>query len=247
MSITENSDFLMEVSINLSEDERGEECFSIVNKTIDSRESIRYEIEKWLSNQKKYVCMDAKKVGSIVMNCNPFTLGHRYLIEQALHKVDIIYIFVVEEDKSYFSFEDRIKMVKIGTRDLDNVIVIPSGKYILSAATLPGYFEKEDNEEVEFDAVNDLELFCKYIAPFFNINIRFAGEEPIDIVTNKYNETMKAILPEYGMDFVEIQRKSLRGEVISASRVRKYIKNHEYEKIKQLVMPQVYDYLQTII
>lgn len=54
------------------------------------------------------------KSGAIVMNCNPFTKGHRYLIEQALKTVEYLYIFVVEEDKSYFKFQDRLKMVKGG-------------------------------------------------------------------------------------------------------------------------------------
>ena len=63
------------------------------------------------------------------MNCNPFTLGHRYLIEQASEKVDHLYVFVVEEDKSFFPFSDRIGLVKKGTADLKNITVKPSGKY----------------------------------------------------------------------------------------------------------------------
>ena len=33
---------------------------------------------------------------------------------------------------------------------------------------------------------------------------RFAGEEPFDAVTRQYNESMKKILLENGMEFVEI-------------------------------------------
>ncbi|EFA28598.1 ABC transporter, ATP-binding protein, partial [Haemophilus influenzae HK1212] len=38
--------------------------------------------------------------GSIVMNANPFTLGHRYLIEQALQQCDHLHLFIVGEDAS---------------------------------------------------------------------------------------------------------------------------------------------------
>ena len=45
--------------------------------------------------------------GSIVMNCNPFTLGHRYLIEYAAKNVDNLYIFVVEMTGSVSFCTDR--------------------------------------------------------------------------------------------------------------------------------------------
>lgn len=53
---------------------------------------------------------DAKdgSVGAAVMNCNPFTLGHRYLIEQAAKECDRLYVFVLSEDKSRFSVADRL-------------------------------------------------------------------------------------------------------------------------------------------
>ena len=57
------------------------------------------------------------KVGAAVMNCNPFTIGHRYLIETAAKECDLLYIFVLSEDKSEFSFADRLEMVKRGTAD----------------------------------------------------------------------------------------------------------------------------------
>ena len=72
-----------------------------------------------------------KKIGSIVMNCNPFTYGHRYLIEQALALVEFLIIFVVEEDASLFSFEERFSMVCEGTKDLNHVMVVPSGPFIV--------------------------------------------------------------------------------------------------------------------
>lgn len=202
------------------------------------------QLRQWLSTIKKEKVNNAKKSGAIVMNCNPFTKGHRYLIEEAKKQVDVLYIFVVEEDKSFFKFDDRMKMVKLGVSDIDNVIVIPSGHYIISTQTLPGYFEKEKKPYADFDATEDLELFAGVIAKEMDISIRFAGEEPNDPFTRHYNLEMKRILPQYGIDFCEIKRIEKYGDVISASRVRKYMKENKYDKIKQLVIPKIYDYLE---
>lgn len=183
--------------------------------------------------------------GSIVMNCNPFTLGHHCLIEYASSRVDNLYIFVVEENKSYFSFEDRIGLVRQGTEDLKNVIVLPSGKFIISATTFPGYFYKDNIKNVTIDCSNDLTIFAQYIAPALDIKIRFAGEEPLDPITNQYNEGMKEILPQYGIEFHSIARKCDKdgSQVISASRVRKYFENGDLESLKSLVPPTTYRYL----
>lgn len=200
-------------------------------------------LREWLVSVQKEKVSGVKKSGAIVMNCNPFTKGHRYLIEESAKKVDVLYIFVVEENKSYFSFEDRMEMVRLGVSDLRNVVVIPSGKYIISSETFPGYFEKDENNDLEIDATQDLDLFGGVIAKEFEITVRFAGDEPEDAVTRQYNQQMKSILPVYGVEFMEIPRKEIEGKVISASSVRKYIKKQEYEKIQELVLPQNYEYL----
>ena len=183
--------------------------------------------------------------GSIVMNCNPFTLGHRYLIEYAASRVDYLYIFVVEENKSFFPFEDRFKLVQQGTADIHNVVVLPSGNFIISAVTFPGYFYKDDLKETKIDCSNDLNVFAQYIAPALNIKVRFAGEEPLDPVTRQYNEGMNEILPRYGMQFREIPRKQDDEGVgvISASRVRKLMKEGDWDGLKKLVPQTTFDYL----
>lgn len=203
------------------------------------------QLEKWLVSVQKYKVM-GKKAGAIVMNANPFTKGHRYLVEEACKKVEVLYIFVVQEDKSFFSFSDRLTMVQLGTDDIPNVVVIPSGSYIISTATLPGYFDKETMPEAEFDATEDLETFCKIIAPVFDITVRFAGTEPDDNFTRRYNEFMSDILPKNGVKFCEIPRKKQNGEVISASRVRKYLEQNQYDSINDLVLPEIYEYLKQL-
>lgn len=181
-----------------------------------------------------------KTVGSIVMNCNPFTFGHRYLIEEARKQVEFLIIFVVEEDLSLFSFEERFAMVCAGTSDLNNVMVIPSGAFVLSKMSFPEYFVKETDDEIEENTENDIMLFAERIAPTLRVTHRFVGEEPEDHVTNMYNQAMKRILPNYGIQLVEIKRKyNFCGggaeEIISASRVRKYLEKNDLAQLDSFI------------
>jgi cytidyltransferase-like protein len=177
-------------------------------------------------------------VGAIVMNCNPFTKGHRYLIEQALGMVDHLIIFVVEEDKSIFSFHERLAMVREGTRDLRNVTVVPSGNFILSQTTFPEYFVKIEDEDMADNAEYDITLFAEAIAPKLHITYRFVGEEREDGVTAAYNLAMKKILPVYGIRLVEIPRKTIAdgdGTAISASLVRDRLEQETLEELSDLL------------
>ena len=182
-------------------------------------------------------------IGAIVMNCNPFTLGHQYLVEYAAAKVARLYIFVVEEDKSEFPFADRIELVRQGVKNFSNVEVLPSGKFIISQQTFSGYFNKAELQDVQVDSSEDVEIFAKEIAPTLGITIRFAGEEPKDNVTRQYNETMKKILPRYGVEFCEIPRREISDEPISASSVRAALKVGDFDKIKNLVPVTTFLYL----
>ena len=178
------------------------------------------------------------------MNCNPFTNGHRYLIEQALKECAHLYIFVVQEDRSEFKFKDRMKLVRQGTADLKNLTVLPSGEFIISSLTFTDYFDKAEIQEKTIDPSYDVELFGQYIAPALGITARFAGEEPNDKVTLQYNMKMAELLPKYGVQFREIARKEIsKGKVISASQVRQLLKAGDFGKIKPLVPKSSYDFL----
>jgi [citrate (pro-3S)-lyase] ligase len=204
------------------------------------------ELSDYISFLKNEVVVQKGIIGAIVMNCNPFTNGHRYLIEQACTQCDYLYVFVVEEDKSYFSFKDRFMLVKAGTSDISNVGVLPGGKFIISSITLPGYFTKESDIYQKIDASQDLNIFVDSIAPALNITKRFVGEEPLDPVTNQYNHAMHEILPKSGITVVEIPRKnSTDGNPISASRVRKALKSADFEIISHLVPDSTLEYLKT--
>ena len=197
------------------------------------------ELNKYVANLRKIKA----DIGAVVVNCNPFTLGHRYLIESSAAKVKHVYVFVVEEDKSFFPFVDRLELVKLGIEDLDNVTVLPSGQFIISQRTFPAYSEKEELQNEIIDPSMDVTLFAEKIAPALNISVRFAGEEPLDAVTRQYNSAMRRILPLYNIGFEVIQRKESEGEVISASRVRKLLKEKKFDEISKIVPKTTYDYL----
>lgn len=202
-------------------------------------------LEKYIVRLKELSKGKPLNTSSVVINANPFTLGHRHLIERAMEKSELLYIIVVEEDWSLFPFKDRFKLVKEGVKDLKNIKVIAGGDYIISAATFPSYFTKETELAIAQTSL-DLDLFSKYIGPSLNITERFVGEEPYSLVTSIYNETMKKILPERGIKITEIPRLEIGGSIISASRVREAMKEGDVESIKNIVPKSTYDYLKSI-
>lgn len=186
-------------------------------------------------------------IGSIVANCNPFTLGHRYLIEYASKCCDFLHLFILSDNRNYFSADQRFEMVKLGVEDIDNVILHRTSDYMISAATFPTYFFKDQMQGKVANCELDLEIFGTKIAPILGISKRFVGMEPFCQVTNAYNGAMKQKLPILGIEIEEIERKSENEIPISASRVRKYLAGHEYEKVATLVPYFVYEYLMDII
>lgn len=207
-------------------------------------ESGNKNINRSLDKLKKdYHIKEDKEYGAIVMNCNPFTLGHRYLIEKASRENENLIIFVVQEDKSVFPFKTRYELIKKGTCDLENVVVVPAGEYIISSATFPNYFlKKNDNVLKEYTKL-DCNIFGKYFVPKFNIVKRYVGSEPHCEVTNIYNETINEVLPKYKVDVEIVQRKEILEDAISASRVRKLLKDNNIKEVENLVPKTTMDFL----
>ena len=184
-----------------------------------------------------------KKVAAIVMNANPFTLGHQYLIEKASKENDILHLFIVSEDKSIVPFKVRKQLIKEGTKHLTNIIYHDSGPYIISSSTFPSYFQKDEKDVIESHANLDIEIFAK-IAKALDINVRYIGEEPTSLVTGIYNQLMIKKLPENGIQCVVVPRMTNKegNEVISASEVRKAIKEGQFEKMKNMVPECTYKF-----
>lgn len=192
-----------------------------------------------LSNYEK----DGDIISSIVMNCNPFTLGHQYLIEKASRNSDFVHVFLVWEDRSIFPSEIRFKLIEEGTNHLSNVMIHKGEDYIISQSTFPSYFLKDSAKVVKAHALLDLKIFGEYIVPVLGINQRYVGEEPYCMVTKEYNESMKEILPAYGVEVIEIKRLQNKNAVISASKVRELIKKDEFEALKEILPSVTYEYL----
>jgi [citrate (pro-3S)-lyase] ligase len=207
-------------------------------------------LEGGMANVRRYVENMFKKSGlengekaALVMNCNPFTLGHRYLIERAAGENDEVVVFIVEENRSAFPFNVRIDLVKQGVADLKNVTVIPGGNYIISSATFPSYFLRREDERLSAYTKLDAGIFGRYIASAFNIAKRYVGTEPYCKVTNRYNEALESVLPSFNIEVKKIERLNTFGKAISASEVRSLIKEEKWEEIKLLTSPTTYNYL----
>jgi [citrate (pro-3S)-lyase] ligase len=182
-------------------------------------------------------------IGAIVANCNPFTRGHQYLIEYAAGQCRVLHVFVVSENKSALTADVRLDLVRQGTAHLSNVLVHPTGPYMISAATFPDYFIKDTVSPLEVNTDLDLSIFAEGIALPLGIGCRFVGEEPLDPVTAMYNRQMKEILPSYGIRVREIPRMEKRGAPISASRVREFLAAGDLPALQELVPSTTYEYL----
>ena len=185
---------------------------------------------------------DGEKIAALVLNANPFTLGHQYLVEKASSENDVLHVFIVSEDASLVPFAVRKKLVIEGTAHLKNIVCHDTGPYIISSATFPSYFQKDDEAVIESHANLDLSVFVR-IAGVLGINARYVGEEPKSLVTGIYNRIMMEKLPKNGIECVVVPRKTEEsGQVISASNVRQAIKDGRIEDIRELVPETTYRY-----
>lgn len=177
--------------------------------------------------------------GVVVMNCNPFTLGHRYLIKQAAKQVERLFVMIVREDCSLFAYAERKAMVEQGVAHLKNVTVIDGSEYAISQATFPTYFLKRLDDAADTQILLDLDLFRRHIAPALGATVRFVGTEPTDQLTRRYNQLMHEVLA----DVRETARLEKEGNAVSASRVRKAMEQGDMSTIRQLVPPTTLPYI----
>lgn len=233
-----------------------------INNTVEALKKIREESEKYKEYNKE--CKEEEKTnlntspsqhhntttphhlttttprrGVVVMNCNPFTLGHRYLIEQAAKQVERLFVMVVREDCSLFAYAERKAMVEQGVAHLKNVTVIDGSEYAISQATFPTYFLKRLDDAADTQMLLDLDLFRRHIAPALGATVRFVGTEPTDRLTRRYNQLMHEVLA----DVRETARLEKKGNAVSASRVRKAMEQGDMSTIRQLVPPTTLPYI----
>lgn len=224
-----------------------------------------------LPEYRKYLASLARpgRNGAIVMNANPFTKGHRYLVEQAASQVDNLYVIVVKEDRSRFPYVERKAMIEAGCAGLDNVVVCEGSDYAISAATFPTYFLKKLDDATDTQIALDLDLFVNHIAKPLGVTVRFAGSEPEDALTRRYNELMAEILPGTSVavvrqdhqpdpelvkgsalrqarrpiDFVEIPRLEQNGNPISATSLRRALDKGNLKEAMEYIPKSTVPYL----
>ena len=180
-------------------------------------------------------------VGCLAANCDPMTLGHRYLIEQAAARCDTLYLLVVSEDRSAVPAAHRSRIVEQSVKDLSNVAVAETGRYLISSASFPDYFLKEKRTAAVAWCGLDIAVFCR-LAGMLGISRRFVGTEPLCPVTAAYNRAMASALPQAGVELVEIPRLEQDGVPVSATAVRRLIADGRWREIRPLVPRAAYDY-----
>jgi [citrate (pro-3S)-lyase] ligase len=177
----------------------------------------------------------ARTAGCVVAHCNPLTKGHLYLFEKAAACVDVLHVFILSENRGAFSPEVRRSLVEQSVGHLGNVIVQPTGPYLVSAATFPDYFLQKSPSPAAANGELDLTLFAERLAPPLGITHRFVGSEPYSAVTADYNRQMHEVLPRYGIEVTEFPRLELEGEAVSASRVRALLQEGRKDAVRGLV------------
>ncbi len=200
---------------------------------------IKIETEKFIESNN----IKANKVGCIIANCNPFTNGHLYLMESSAQKCDLLHVFILSGSNKFFSEEERVSLVKQAIKNKNNIIVHNAKDYILSPLTFPTYFIKEKKQTSNINCELDVTIFINKIVPLLNITHRFLGTETNDLVTNAYNNYLTKTLTDSRVTLEIIDRKRIDNIIISASTVRKYIENKEFDKIKAFVPKTTYDFI----
>ena len=198
--------------------------------------------------------------GVVVMNANPFTLGHLYLLQQAASRVDTLFVIPVKEEGQRFPYEERFSMIQKAEENYflcsspknqfssaltvpncpknqlssATLILLEGSEYQISAATFPTYFLKNLSDAAETQMRLDLDLYARWIAPALNASVRFVGTEPTDALTAQYNAFMKELLPQV----VEIPRTQ-----VSASAVRAALERGCFREASALCPPSTWPYL----
>ncbi len=200
-----------------------------------------YNFDKWINEVKEQIGEKKGIRGAVVVNCNPMTLGHRYLMTKALEEVDELIIFVVEEDLSEFPFKIRYNIVLNEFKDEKRIKVVKGGPYIISRGTFPTYFIKQKDEMLDIYTELDASIFAEKIGKDLSIDIRFLGSEPKDLLTLEYNKSLEKILESKGIQVKIIPRLEIEGRPISASYVRNLLNSGKLEEAKKFLPKSTID------
>lgn len=253
------SDFIFDIlskeinvtSVAKSNEKRTYKNFFESNGMLTAMDPKRFVDERMLQDYVNYLesirvnGYNGEKIGSVILTANPLTKGHEYLVNYALHHCDLLYVFIVEEDRFMFSTVERVALAKMVFND-KRIRVVRTGNLMTASFTFPEYFKREATDSMHAIDIPNIHfyIFCNIVAKVLNINIRFVGNEDKDAVTNSYNKKLKDILPHYGIDVVIVNRAlTSEGNAVSASDVRSYYRSGNFDKLQEYVSTPVFNYL----
>lgn len=207
-------------------------------------ENRRWGFSDYLKALQQESPASAQNAAAIVMNANPFTLGHLCLVEHTSAENEWVHLFIVSEEASLFPFAVRERLIREGTAHLKNIVYHRTGSYIISQATFPSYFQKDEDAVILSHAQLDIAVFSR-IAKALSITRRYVGAEESSHVTRLYNEIMLHDLPRAGISCRIIPRREHAGTPISASTVRRAIQAGNMSILPSLVPPATLAFLQS--
>lgn len=181
-------------------------------------------------------------ISAIVMKADPFSLGHLFLCDLACEKSRVVHLFIVREDRAFFSFQERQALINEGLKNKKNIIFHDTSSYLISSGVFPQYFVQDDGEAAKIQSGLDSKLFIK-IAKELSITKRFVGDEELSPTTEIYNRTLLETLPKEGIELEIIKRKRLGSDIISASLIRKLIAEKSFDKIRELVPESSFNHI----
>ncbi|AOG60989.1 [citrate (pro-3S)-lyase] ligase [Spiroplasma helicoides] len=190
-----------------------------------------------INNYKKYKTyiqnlLTGNDIAILLMNCNPLTKGHGFLIEYASKKYQQVYIIPVKEDVSLFTYEERKQMLSLFVKNFTNVALLKGSDYLISKATFPTYFLNEEDKIVIANSEVDANVFVNLFENTKSKITRVVGSEPNSRTTNLYNNVMNTVLEKNNIGFEQVERYTINNNVVSASTVRKNIyENKEWESL----------------
>ncbi len=182
--------------------------------------------------------------GAAVINADPFSLGHQYLVERAAQQVDTVYVLVPSEGRFALPLQARLDLARRGTAHLPNAVVTDTGPYLLSSVTFPAYFLKPGDQPDQIQLEIDVDLFGRHIAPMFDIRARIVGTEPFDPAIRAYNQTLRQRLGRWNVRLVEIERMKVGERWLNTAYVYQALARGDWRQVEATVPPSTLAFLQ---
>jgi len=211
---------------------------------------------RW-ENEQKSVTGNSEGLSCVVLNANPFTIGQKYLVQLAASRSAKVLVFVIqnrpeagakgnhENTGIEFSFLDRMRMVKEGLSDIGNVIILPSGPYLISRSDYPEGFLSEDLGPAPAHAILDSMVFC-HVCNALGIKTAFAGDEPRDELSEIHLNALRQECRKNNINLRVAERKRLGERYLTSSLARQAIADKDLDELKEIVPQTTLSYLKEL-